>query len=164
MKNWRPWRLWTATAGLGAIEFGFIAPVLLAMILGVLDFGLAFWHKMEIANAADAGVQWGMANPYNASSIRSVVTSATSLSIPDPNSNVTPSNPCGCATSTGITTGYGTAPSCTACPDATAAKTYIVVNAKICYGPLFHWPGLGYGGDGCPSNKISLKAQAFVLK
>src|SRR5712692_1415424 len=55
----RRWsRLWAARDGLGAIEFGFIAPVLVAMLLGILDFGLAFWQQMEIANAADAGAQW----------------------------------------------------------------------------------------------------------
>ena len=92
MKARRWCRLWAATGGLGAIEFAFIAPVLLMMLLGVLDFGMAFWQKMEIANAADAGAQWGMANPYNVESIRNVVTSATSLSIPNPENNVTPSN------------------------------------------------------------------------
>jgi Flp pilus assembly protein TadG len=155
--------LWAATEGLGAIEFGFVAPVLLAMLLGVLDFGMAFWHQMEIAIAADAGVQWGMSNPYNEGSIRSVVQAATSLSVPA--DNISPSNPCGCATSTGITTGYGTPPTCTACPDATTAKPYIVVNTHICYSALFpNWPGLTYGGDGCASNQISLKAQAFIPK
>ena len=66
-----------------------------------------------------------------------------------------------------ISTGYGSPPTCTACPTGSVsatANTYIVVNAKICYGTLFSWPGLTYGGDGCPSNKISLKAQSFVLK
>jgi Flp pilus assembly protein TadG len=62
-------RIWTATDGLGAIEFGFIAPVLLVMLLGVLDFGMAFWQQMEIANAADAGAQWGMTNTYDATKI-----------------------------------------------------------------------------------------------
>jgi Flp pilus assembly protein TadG len=163
MRKKRLSSLWAATEGLGAIEFGFVAPVLLAMLLGVLDFGMAFWQKMEIATAADAGAIWGMSNSYNESSIRSVVQAATSLSIPA--GNIGPSNPCGCATSTGITTGYGTPPSCTACPDATTAKPYIVVNAHICYSTLFpSWPGLTYGGDGCSSNQISLTAQAFVLK
>jgi len=163
MTKRRRCRFWAETDGLGAIEFAFIAPVLLTMLLGVLDFGVAFWQQMEIANAADAGVQWGMSNPYNEGSIRSVVQAATSLSVPA--DNISPSNPCGCATSTGITTGYGTPPSCTACPDASTAKPYIVVNAQICYSTLFpSWPGLAYGGDGCSSNQISLKAQAFILK
>ena len=78
---------------------------------------------------------------------------------------VSPRNVCGCATSNGITEGYGTAPSsCTSCPDSSTAKSYIVVDAHVCYSTLFTWPGLTYGGDGCGSNKISLTAQSFVLK
>ena len=97
-------RLWRAREGLGAIELGFIAPVLLTLFLGIIDFGMAFWQQMQIANAADAGAQWGMANAYNSSSITTVAQSATNLSTV----NVSSTNPCGCATSTGVAGGYGT--------------------------------------------------------
>ena len=40
--------------------------------------------------------------------------------------------------STGVTGGYGTPPSCTACPDGTTAQAYIVVNTQMCYSTLFH--------------------------
>ena len=161
-------RIWMARDGLGAIEFGFIAPVMLLMLLGVLDFGMAFWQQMEIANAADAGAQWGMSNTYNADSITTVARSATSLD--SAAVTVTPSNQCGCVNSTThtISTGYGTPPSCTACPSGSVsgtADTYVVVNAQICYTPVFpSWPGLTYGGGGCASNKIALTAQSFVLR
>ena len=157
-------RLWRARDGLGAIEFGFIAPVLLTLVLGILDFGMAFWEQMEIANAADAGAQWGMENTYNSDSIKTVVQAATSLSIPT--ANITPGNPCGCATSSGVAT-Y----SCGAtCPDGTTPQTYIVVNTHICYSTLFTWPGLTYCSSGasnctgCGNNQIVLSAQSVVLK
>jgi len=159
-------RLWRAREGLGAIELGFIAPVLLTLFLGIIDFGMAFWQQMQIANAADAGAQWGMANAWNDSSIRTVAQSATNLSTV----NVSSTNPCGCATNTGVAGGYGNPPSCTACPDGTTAQTYIVVNTRICYSTLFHWPGLTYcsGSDsnctGCSSTQLALTAQSAVLK
>jgi Flp pilus assembly protein TadG len=159
-------RLWRAREGLGAVELGFIAPVLFTLLLGVLDFGMAFWQQMQIANAADAGAQWGMANAYNATSIRTVAQSATNLSTV----TVDPTNPCGCATSTGVAGGYGTPPSCTACPDGTTAQAYIVVNAHMCYSTLFHWPGLTYCStsdsncSGCTSAQLALTAQSAVLK
>ena len=159
-------RLWQAREGLGAIELGFIAPVLLTLFLGIIDFGMAFWQQMQIANAADAGAQWGMANAWNDSSIRTVAQSATNLSTV----NVSSTNPCGCATNTGVAGGYGNPPSCTACPDGTTAQTYIVVNTRICYSTLFHWPGLTYcsGSDsnctGCSSTQLALTAQSAVLK
>lgn len=159
-------RFWRAREGLGAVELGFIAPVLLTLLLGVLDFGMAFWQQMQIANAADAGAQWGMANPYNSTSITTVAQSATNL----PTVNVSSTNPCGCASSTGVAGGYGTPPSCTTCPDGTTAQAYIVVNTKLCYSTLFHWPGLTYCSNsdsncsGCSSTQVALTAQSAVLK
>src|SRR5205807_1211695 len=93
-----------------------------------------------IANAADAGAQWGMSNTYNATSITSVAQSATNLSAV----SVSSTNPCGCASNTGVASGYGTPPNCTACPDGSTAQTYIVVNTHICYSTIFQWPGLTY--------------------
>jgi Flp pilus assembly protein TadG len=164
MRKVRLSRLWRAHEGLGAIEFGFIAPVLLTPLLGVIDFGMAFWQQMEIANAADAGAQWGMQNTYSSSSIQTVVQAATSLTIPT--TNITPSNPCGCATSTGVTV-YSCA---STCPDGTTPQPYVVVNTHICYTTLFNWPGLTYctGSNsactGCGTKQIALTAQSVVLK
>jgi len=164
-------RLWRATDGLGAVEFGFIAPVLLVLILGILDFGMAFWEQMQISNAADAGAQWAMSNTFNATSITSITQHATNLSSVqvDP----APQQVCGCPRTggTGVDTGYGTAPSsCTTCPDGTAAKTYVVVNTRICYSTFFTWPGLTYcsAGNtsctGCSTSQIALTAQSMVLQ
>ena len=160
-------RLLAETRGLGAVELGFIAPVLLTMLLGIFDFGMAFWQQMEIANAADAGAQWGMSNTYSDASIRTVAQSATNLAA---NVNVSSTNPCGCASNTGVTSGYGNPPSCTTCPDGTAAQTYIVVNTRMCYSTLFHWPGLTYCStadsncSACSSTQVALTAQSAVLK
>jgi len=160
--SWR--RLWAAREGLGAVEFAFVAPVLAALLLGILDFGMAYWEKMEVANAADAGAQWGMTNTYNATSITTVATSATNLTLPS--GNVNPSNPCGCATNSGVSI-Y----SCGAtCPDGTSPKTYVVVNTHVCYSTLFNWPGLNYCSTsnsnctGCSARQISLTAQSIMLK
>lgn len=164
MKTMRWAHLWRERSGLGAIEFGFIAPVLATMLLGVIDFGMAFWEQMEVANAADAGAQWGMSNSFDSSSITSVVKGSTNLSIAD--SHISATNPYGCPTTTGVTT-YA---SSTTCPDGSTSKQYIVVTASICYATIFSWPGLSYctgnssGCSGCSSNQIALSAQSVVLK
>jgi len=167
--------LWAATEGLGAVELGFIAPFLLLLLLGIADFGLAFWQQMEIANAADAGTQFAMGNPVDLSNtagkdtIKNIArnsTNLTSVQLDQPE----PEQICGCATSTGVTSGYGTYPSCTSCPDGTAAKGYVVVNTRICYTTLFTWPGLNYCStsssscSGCSANQIALTAQSIILK
>jgi Flp pilus assembly protein TadG len=166
MSSERLSRLWRATEGLGAVELGFIAPVLLTLLLGIIDFGMAFWEQMQIANAADAGAQWGMANTYDSTSISTVAQSATNLG----NSvNVSSTNPCGCASNSGVTSGYGTPPNCSACPDGTTAQSYIVVTTQICYTTLFQWPGLSYCSgansscSGCSNGQVALTAQSAVL-
>lgn len=46
--------------GASTLELALIMPVLLIMIVGALDFGSAFARKMEIANAAKAGIQYAL--------------------------------------------------------------------------------------------------------
>jgi Flp pilus assembly protein TadG len=162
--NWL-YRLWSSRDGVGAIEFGFIAPLLLVMLLGILDFGMGYWQKMQIANAANAGAQWAMANTYNTTSIKTVAQSATNLS----GIAVAPSNPCGCATESGVVLS-GEATTCSTCPDGSPGRKYIVVNTQICYATMFTWPGLSYGsigngdGNGCSTTQVSLTAQSVLLK
>jgi Flp pilus assembly protein TadG len=162
-------RLWAATEGLGAVELGFIAPFLLLLLLGIADFGLAFWQQMEIANAADAGSQYAMANSFDQNTVTNIARNATNLTSVQLDQPA-PAQICGCATSTGVTSGYGIYPNCTSCPDGTAAKGYVVVNTRICYTTLFTWPGLNYCStstsscSGCSANQIALTAQSIILK
>jgi Flp pilus assembly protein TadG len=162
-------RLWASEDGFSAVELGFIAPILLMLLLGVLDFGMAFWEQMQIANAADAGAQWAMSNTFNESTITNIVTDATNLSGAirvDP----APIQLCGCATGSSVTYGYGSIGNCTSCPDGTTAQTYIVVNTRICYATLFKWPALSYCSSsdsscsGCNSGQVALTAQSVVLQ
>lgn len=41
-----------------AIEWAFIAPVVMLLLVGVLDFALAAHHKMQMENAVRAGLQY----------------------------------------------------------------------------------------------------------
>lgn len=165
MRNQGWSRFWAAKDGLGAIEFAFIAPFLLTMLLGILDFGMAYWQQMEIANAADAGTQWAMANGYDRTSITSVATSATGLS----GINVTPSYSCGCLSGTSITLS-GNPPCGGSCSQGGSPQPYIIVNTQMCYSTLFTWPGLSYCSSsdslcsGCSASQISLTAQSYVLQ
>lgn len=153
-------RLWKADEGVGAIEFGFVAPILLVLLLGIIDFGRAYWEQMQIATAADAGAQWAMSNGYNGSSIDTVAQSATNLA----NVGVSSSNSCGCPTSTGVSI-YACS---STCPDGTTPKKYVIVNTHVCYSTLFKWPGLSYCSSGssacssCSSSQVALGAQSVI--
>ena len=90
--------------GAALVEATIIAPILVAMGVYAADFGLIFYNKMEVQNAAQAGAQWAMANrtytPYSATSsgtyqpsIQGAALNATSLT----GVTVTPSEFCGCS-------------------------------------------------------------------
>ena len=58
-------------AGAALVEFTLFAPLLVVMSIYTMDFGLLFYNKMELQNAAQAGAQWAIANRvYNSCAIQ----------------------------------------------------------------------------------------------
>lgn len=43
--------------GAAAVEFAVILPLLLALVIGIIDFGHLFWHQCALTNAAREGVR-----------------------------------------------------------------------------------------------------------
>ena len=65
-------------AGTALIEFTLFAPLLVVMSIYTMDFGLFFYRQMQVQNAAQAGVDWAIANHvFNAAGITAAVTNAT---------------------------------------------------------------------------------------
>jgi|TARA_B100000315_G_scaffold47354_1_gene42132 Flp pilus assembly pilin Flp len=50
-------RLVRENRGVAAVEMALITPILMLMLLGVIDFGMAINHKMSLVDAARAGAQ-----------------------------------------------------------------------------------------------------------
>ena len=50
-KNW-------AQRGVSAIEFAIVLPVLLAILLGIVNYGLLMYNQAVITNAAREGARW----------------------------------------------------------------------------------------------------------
>lgn len=130
-------RLWTARDGVGAIEFAFVAGILSMLLLGIVDFGMGFWEKMAVGNAARAGAQYAARNGYDSTNIQTVVTSATGL--PGVQVSPPPSQGCGCPdTAAGVTDQI-----CgVACPNGDLPGTYVKVSAQVSYNTIFAWPGI----------------------
>lgn len=57
-RRWR--RLMACDRGISAVEFALTAPFLMALMLGLMDFGSAGIHKMQMANSVRAGLQYAM--------------------------------------------------------------------------------------------------------
>jgi Flp pilus assembly protein TadG len=55
--------------GVAAVEFGLLLPFLLAIVLGIIDYGYVFFIRLNITNAAREGARVGVTreNPAQAS-------------------------------------------------------------------------------------------------
>jgi hypothetical protein len=122
--------------GASAIEFAIVAPVIILMAIFVIDLGMGFYRKMQVESAAQAGAQYAMVHGSDTSSITTAVVSATSFS--GITASPTPSQFCGCATSTGIISAACDIP----CPSGSAPGTYITVFAQGTYATLLPYPGI----------------------
>ncbi len=79
-------RLTVCRRGAAAVEFALIAPVLLAGLTGVANYGIAMHDKMELVSAARSGAQLAIFNGTNTTStqtdaIKTAVVAASNLSI-----------------------------------------------------------------------------------
>jgi Flp pilus assembly protein TadG len=65
-----------AAAGQGLVEFALILPIFLLLVIGALDFGMAFYAKVVLTNSAREGANFmvynrlaGMANSFEATKV-----------------------------------------------------------------------------------------------
>src|SRR6202008_162280 len=122
-------------SGSALVEFAILVPILVALAVYTIDFGLLVFNKMEVQNAAQAGAQYTIGQvSYDATAISSAVTNATKFTAITPSS----SEFCGCPTSTGVNYCAASCGStCTMCA-TTVQGHYVTVTATptTAYTPL----------------------------
>ena len=124
------------TSGAAAIEFGVVVPMLALMVTAVIDLGLGIYSKMQLEDAAQAGVEWAIRNGFDANAISTAVTSATgSTRI---SATPAPVQYCGCASGSSISS----ATCGSTCPDGALAGTYITVSAQVTYNTTLNYPAV----------------------
>jgi Flp pilus assembly protein TadG len=117
-------------SGAALVEFSLFAPMLIAVVIYAMDFGLLFFTQMEVQNAAEAGAHYAIvSNGYDAGKISTAGTSATNFSAV----TITSSEFCGCpsAAGTAVTNCSATCNTCSnsICPTS-AQGHYVKVTAK----------------------------------
>jgi Flp pilus assembly protein TadG len=126
--------------GAALVEFTIFAPMLVIMSIYVMDFGLLFFDKLEMQNAAQAGAHWAIANGiYNASDIANAATNATNL--PASQITVTSNEFCGCPSNSPFQVNQIAAGPCSGgatCSGGALAGNYVTVSATptTAYKPL----------------------------
>jgi Flp pilus assembly protein TadG len=118
------------TAGTSAVEFAVAAPVLLALLVPLVDLGMAYSQKIQVQQAAQAGAEYAALHPWNsgsATAIAGAVTSANSL--PGLSATPSPYQSCGCPNGSAI----ALATCGSTCGNGETAGYYVVVNAQANY-------------------------------
>jgi len=64
-----------------AVEFAFIAPVLMLFLGGIVDFGRAFYYQTELNQALRSGMQYALKAPTDSAGIAAVISQSTNVPI-----------------------------------------------------------------------------------
>jgi Flp pilus assembly protein TadG len=116
--------------GVAGVEFVLTAPILILLLAGLADFGLAFWHKGVLASSVAEGASYAdIAGPtVNTSTIKSIVGQKLAL----PASSVTITGPmCYCVSGTPATAAVQTCG--ILCTDGITPGKYITISAQYTY-------------------------------
>jgi Flp pilus assembly pilin Flp len=105
--------------GASAIEFGFVAPILVAVVLAILDGGLLIYRTYEMRSAISSGSQYLLRGGSDAAVAKAVVLAAWGSEADTPTVGVAAS--CKCGDSLAI---------CSAlCPDKATPRRYFNIDA-----------------------------------
>jgi Flp pilus assembly protein TadG len=135
-------------SGASAVEFAFILPIIGYLFIGVVEFGVGTYRKMEVQDAAQVGAQYAVIHGFDSAAIAQAVVNASIF--PGVAASPVPASYCGCASNAGVVQ----AACGSTCSDGTAAGTYVSVNASGQYSAIFRYPGL--------SNSFALTGKATV--
>lgn len=122
--------------GIAGIEFGLLAPILLTIVVGIVDFGMAAYVKREAQAAAQAGVQFALIEGWEPTAIEAVVAASSTLDAPA----IWVEKVFACAGATGlvfVSEGAG----CAGGP----AGTYVRVTVQADFTPMLPLEGLSVG-------------------
>lgn len=120
------------SSGAAAIEFGVVVPVLTLMVIAVADIGIGVYRKMQVEDAAQAGVEWAIRNGFDSNGISNAVTSATNASVI---ASPAPQQFCGCAAGSTVSPVACGTP----CPGGALAGTYATVGAQLTYTTMLNY-------------------------
>lgn len=147
--------LWSREDGASAVEFAFLATFLLVMMIGALDYGLAFNREMQMSTAVRAGTQFALARHpdigpdastsdalISVSEIRDQVALAAPFAN-DPNNQITVTMSCDCedASSNPVTGVDCTSSAVLPASCVTVRTQYLTVGMSVPYTLLIDWPG-----------------------
>ena len=126
-----------AENGSSLVELAVVLPVLFLLLLGVADFGRAYYLGMEVSQAANSAALYGSQAPSDAAGIASAAV-ADAQDVPGfTTSSVTVTSGCECSDGSSPILGCSPVPTC-----STNAVTYVQVDTVATYKATFPYPGI----------------------
>lgn len=145
-------RRWTRRReGTAAVEFALAAPLLVAILLPMIDLGIAAYQDMQVHDAAQAGAQYALLNPNAAvpmpssysTAIQTAIANATptnATTLSTISATPAPSTACGCSSGPAVTLSTDCT---TPCANALAPGHYVTVQTQATYTPLLPFSVFG---------------------
>lgn len=122
--------------GSAAIEFAFMTPFLVLLLVGTVEIGTAAYQGMQAQNAAEAGAVYASKHGLDIAGISNAVVNATGAA--GITATPAPSQFCGCPSTSGVA-GLSCSSSC---PDGSAPGYYLRVSAQLSRQPILSIDGL----------------------
>ena len=110
-----------------------IAPILMAITMGITEYGMQTYSSMSVEGAARSAMQSLAVNPGNTAGAQNAALAATTLDASKMTVNVT--QQCKCADAS-IVSCSGT------CPNAVDVETWYKIEVNTLYSRMFSIPGL----------------------
>jgi len=115
-------------SGGAAIELGLVSPLLLMMLTGIVEIGIAGFQAMQVQEAVQAGAIYATRNGIsNLTAIGTAVVNATGTA--GITATPAPFTFCGCPTTTGVVS--QTTNCTTVCADSMAPGHYVTISAAL---------------------------------
>jgi Flp pilus assembly protein TadG len=125
--------------GFATIEFAIIAPLMLLLVAGVVDYTLLMRAAIAASDAARAGAQFGSLSVANASNTSGMQTAALNAAPDIPNLTASAAKVCSCSNGSTVNCSGGTCPS-------GPVRTYVQVTVRTSVPPIFAYPALTDSG------------------
>ena len=147
--------------GIAAVEFGLMAPMLLILLTGVGEIGIAAYQRMQVQAAVEAGALYAVKHPPASTSdttglnaIGVAVTSGTAST--GITASPAPTSFCGCPAAAGVVS-QGTDCTTVCSLDSKAPGKYVLVNAAITHTTLLPYLSLPLPATLTASSTVRVK-------
>jgi Flp pilus assembly protein TadG len=127
----------TDETGSSLVEMALLLPVLILLLMGVADFGRAYYLAIEVSHAASSAALYGSQYPTDLVGMQN----AAVLDAPDvpgfSTASVVATYGCECSDGSSAIAGCTTTPNC-----ASNAVAYVQVNTTATYSAMLPYPGI----------------------